>query len=534
MIIKKPYAFLIKNFKYVHAALGLLLAFISYRSLTILKFFNDYVKTGYYTYYEDLSSHFINFYLFIIIILIIVFNGALYLVMKIKDKKRLFYISASIFYFVLFVFMIYLFNLFRTIEIEVVDMRTIRMIRDILLMISLPQLFFTVFALMRSVGFDIKSFNFKKDLEELNITSDDDEEIEILVAKDNYKHMRKIRRFIRETKYFALEYKFFFIVIIFVIVSGLSLTLYLNIMVYNRKYKEMDQFISNSIKYNVEDSYITDVDYKGEEINENKSYVVISLNITNPSDKKKKLDTDNFKLVVNKEERFVTLSKGNYFIDFGQAYTNQNILPGSSKYYLIVFEIDRSEVSDSYEFRIFNDVDTFAGEINSKNKNVTIKPKRIKKIKIDDEYEINDVILFGESNLNKTSLTIKSFSVNKFFEEKFNYCVEEYCYEGIKGFMPNIIGVGPRMIIRLESSFEIDDSLYIKKHVSSTSDLIKYFGSIYYIDGESAKTSKINVLTSELINSNKVFIEVPAAAIKSDELKLFLTIRDRRYIIRLK
>ena len=47
MILKKPYAFLIKRFRIIHLVLSFLVGFILYRSILIVKFFIDYIKNNY-------------------------------------------------------------------------------------------------------------------------------------------------------------------------------------------------------------------------------------------------------------------------------------------------------------------------------------------------------------------------------------------------------------------------------------------------------------------------------------------------------
>lgn len=534
MIIKKPYAFIVKYFKYIHAVFFLFLLYIIYKYFTIYKFFNDYVKTSYYTYYENLSGHFINTYLFLSILVIVITSAVLYLFMKSKEKNTKYYISVSVFYLVLFVLSTFLFSVYRTIEIENIDMRNIRIIRDILIMATLPQIFFTVFAFLRAIGFDLKSFDFKKDLDELDLTDEDNDVIEVLVPNDSYKYVRKFRRILRETKYFALEFKFFFLLIVSVIIVSIFLILYLNINVYNKKYKQNDKFISNSIKYTVKDSFITSKDYRGQTITKGKSYIILVLDITNIGTKKEKLDTEKLKLVVGNEEIFPTLSKGNYFVDVGKPYANQTLNPDTTYEYLIIYEINNKNIESKYTFRIFTEVDVASGAINSRHKNVIIYPENIENIEGEEKFKLNKEISLGESNLKKSSFTLKTFEIASSFEEKYNYCVEGNCFEGIKSFSPNIISAKPKVMIKLECNFDIDKDLYIQKEIQSASSFVKYFGSVYYETKEEKKTVLINVITSDYINKNKVFIEVPYEILNSENIDLILTVRDIRYIISLK
>ena len=89
MIIKKPYAFMIKHFRLIHFILSLLMVFLISKTSSIVSFFNEYVKNGYYTLN---SGSYINFYMFISIILIIVISAFVYLLMKWKNKSRNLYI----------------------------------------------------------------------------------------------------------------------------------------------------------------------------------------------------------------------------------------------------------------------------------------------------------------------------------------------------------------------------------------------------------------------------------------------------------
>lgn len=534
MLIKKPYAFIIKYFKYIHMVFFLLLLYITYKYFNILKFFNDYIKTGYYNFYESLSGYFVNYYLFISIIVVIIFCAFLYLMMKEKKKKTRYYFITVIFYLVIFAFTIFLFNTLKTLELKTLDIRNVRVIRDLLIIISFPQIYFTVFAFLRAIGFDIKSFNFKKDLEEIDITEEDEEIIEVFVPKENYKFMRRIRRFIRETKYFALEYKFFFLVIVIISLFSLFLTLYLNIEVYNKKYNENEKFISESMKYTVKDSYITTVDYGGNIINKNKSYIIVKLNIENLGMYKKRLNLDKLKLIVNNEELRPTLSKRNYFVDIAKPYNNQSLNPNEEYEYLIIYEINNKFRNNNYIFRIFNDVKYISGEINSINKDVIIYPENLDNLEGFEKYEINNEISLGESNLDKLKIKIKKFDINNSFEEIFDYCVEGKCYKGIKKVTPYIISSIPKSIIRLECDFEIDEDKYIKKEVNNALNFISYFGSIYYTIGDISKISQIKALKNENINNSIVFFEVPEEVINAESIKLYITIRNIRYIITLK
>ena len=56
VILKKPYAFLIKHFKLIHLILCLLFLYLLFQTGNINQFFNDYVSAGYTTNELNIAS----------------------------------------------------------------------------------------------------------------------------------------------------------------------------------------------------------------------------------------------------------------------------------------------------------------------------------------------------------------------------------------------------------------------------------------------------------------------------------------------
>ena len=58
MIIRKPYAFLIKNFKKIHIFLLVLSIYVLYRLINVSSFVNEFMDLGTYDFYKDpISNH---------------------------------------------------------------------------------------------------------------------------------------------------------------------------------------------------------------------------------------------------------------------------------------------------------------------------------------------------------------------------------------------------------------------------------------------------------------------------------------------
>ena len=139
MIIRKPYAFLIKHFRMIHLFMFACVLYVSYKSTALLNFFNGYVKNGYYSYVDNLSGTLINFYVFAAIITIVLLGITIYVLLKWKDKKRTLYVFMCCFYLALFVAYIVYFGFLTVVENNVIDERVLRTYRDIILILNLPQ-----------------------------------------------------------------------------------------------------------------------------------------------------------------------------------------------------------------------------------------------------------------------------------------------------------------------------------------------------------------------------------------------------------
>ena len=64
MIIKKPYAFLIRNFRLVHGLLFCVLLYLAVRTTSIYGFVNSYATTKSYQMQTVLASDYVDFYMF--------------------------------------------------------------------------------------------------------------------------------------------------------------------------------------------------------------------------------------------------------------------------------------------------------------------------------------------------------------------------------------------------------------------------------------------------------------------------------------
>jgi hypothetical protein len=436
-------------------------------------------------------------------------------------------------YITIFLVYIYFFNIFQNLEINTPSASTIRLYRDFALLALIPQFVFAVIATLRGIGFDIKKFNFSKDLQELSINIKDSEEVEVMLAKDTYKYMRGVRKVLREIRYIMLESKFALSIVSGLLIAIVGLFIFLNIKVYNKTYKEFQNFYADTFNINVLDSYLTTIDYKGKTINKNKYYVILKLKIKNNNTTGQVLDLEKYRLVINNKEYLPMISKLNYFLDLGESYTNQKLLSGKEYIYIFTYEVNKEEISNNYIFRIMNEVSLIKGEIKSNDVNIKVKPTLLN-IKNSNEFDIQSVIDLSESTLKNSQITINSYNIAASFSESYKYCINDKCNNGITIIKPEVVGNSNKYVLKLDTTYNIKLDIYILKYISNINNFMDFFASINYNINGVEKTSIIKAINSKYTANNIAFLEVPEEVTKAEKINIILTIRNIIYKIKLK
>ena len=104
MILRKPYAFLIKNFKIIHLFISILMGYLLYKSYNIVTFFSESVTNNYTAIVSgQVAGLYINYFMYGAIILVLASLVAIYYLLSHKDKPRKFYMWSILYYILLFI-----------------------------------------------------------------------------------------------------------------------------------------------------------------------------------------------------------------------------------------------------------------------------------------------------------------------------------------------------------------------------------------------------------------------------------------------
>lgn len=528
MILKKPYAFLIKYFKLIHLICLFFIITITYNFQKIVNFFGDYNNT--LNIQENAASTYISILFFIICIIVITFFILMFLLMKKKDKPSKFYLFGALYYIVIFLALIFAYNEINSLYTISMDIKIFRAIRDIYLMLYLPNFFFAIMSFIRGFGFDIKKFNFNKDLAELEIKSEDNEEFEFVLGADTYKIKRKIRRYIRELKYYFIENKTLVSLILGVFSIIIIIYAVLNHTVVNKTYSIGDTINNYEYSFIINSAIITSKDASGHIIKDDKRYVIINGTIKSNLNVSKILPPE-YIYISFKNHRIsnIKTTLASSFKDLGISYQNFKITPENNTY-IFVFEVDKTKSLKTYDLNFFDTV-TYEddGTTTYNYKKAKIKPKDIDIELEETSKSYNEILPLGTDIYGTSALTINNAIISSKYEYQYEQCENETCQTLTDiEFPANSVS---NTLLILDYNFKYDASEGITQNVGNS--ILKNIMQIKYKSNGEYLTEGIVPTTNSNI-SDKLIVEIPKTIITSEELYLMITTRQYIYSLKIK
>ena len=509
MIIRKHYAFLIKNFKKIYVFLLILCAYIYYKTVQTNSFVNEFLSLGTYDAYNEPISGYITGLAFFALILIIAAAVALIILLRHKQKPWKLYLIVFFEYLALFVAFLITRSFFNDYSGQL-ETTGARAVRDILFIFTIPQYPVFIILLMRIFGVDLNKFNFQTDQEYLELDSEDREEMEI---------KRSFKRFLRNIGYVYQEHKRIIWTLIFIFLVITAYQTYNYIFVVNKSYQQGETINTNGYTINIKNAYYTDKDYKGDIISKEDSFVILDVTIKN-NVQKRDINFNRFHLM-NGISNYSPTKKTyeTYFQDLGKTYENRTIKQGEELAFLMIYKV--SSQLDYHDFVLYYQ------EFNNDNTNYLRKIKLslqdISQIKEQEEKTLTEEITFIENNKEKKVILDDAILL-----DTITYSKQTCQSDGCRLTTENYTSPEGYKILKLDYiSNEFEDKDMI--------DFSSKYGTINYIDNkDQEKILPIENAIGKTYYGKYLYIKVPAEIETAKEITLDFTIRNNHYVYRIR
>lgn len=530
MILRKPYAVFIKYFKLLHVVMASFIAILLYRSYVIYNVFRMY-SIDYRSVMGDLLvNNYLGFHHFLFVFIVLVLTVVLLVVMIYKDKPKDIYIYNLILYIFVLILFFFCSNVFMDARNTFLDIKLSKGIRDFSLIACFLQFISLIITVIRATGFDIKRFDFGTDLQQLNISSKDSEEIEVSLEFDPYSFRKNLNNRLRNAKYVYAEHKFIINTVVLSIIMIVSIFTYLRIHAFSEKHNAFQTFSVGGVTANVQNSYLLDSDNKGKKITSVDGTIVAVRIQLKGYGSKPVFNSGTLTLIIDGLSYGVNADYSKLISNLGTPYTSQ-VLDSEFTTYLFAFEVSNSQAKKSMILK-FNDMNSYVnGKAGAKNFYVKIKPTDLRGKKQNYSKKLGEKISFDSSVLGNSDLTITDYKIANNFKLDYKFCYRaDNCIDSHEYVVPTFTGNYYKALMRISGNVNIDGGIN-NKTVYDLRTLLNEYGYLKYKVNNEWKNCNID---SEIVKpisskSKDYFIEVPSDSINADEIYLMINIYNQIY-----
>lgn len=523
MILRKPYAILIKHFKLIHVIFTLISLFLFLKCNDLLEFIEEYIANSGFILadyrIEELLPFYVNFLIFIGVVL----NIIIMVLLKNKNKKITFYIINVFIYLALLIGFIYTSSILTTMQNQIVDTRIVRALRDIFNALSVIELISLVMYAFRATGFDIRKFNFTKDLVDLQIEDKDNEEVEVAVDFDFNQIDRKRRKNIRLLKYFYFENKFWCNIAFVSVGLIVLLMFFISSNVKEPTFNQYQLINTSNYSFKIEDVYITKKDKNNNVISDGKSFVIVEVKVKKNNNKQERFNASRLELQTDEMNYHHNERYMNYFEDIGTIYTNQE-LSKEEKNYFLVYRVNDEDINNM-SLVYFNN-----------NKDVIINFNSINLDKINSEaISLKETKKIENSILDDYEFTIDKFELADKIKINYRYCLNSNnCITSKEYIVPSISTNYDKAILRIDGTLTIPNDY--NSYIGNMEMFLTRFGYLKYTINNNVYTSKfLGTLSSKKVKQdNTVYLEVKEEVLNANKVVLVLKIRNQIFELTLK
>ena len=530
MIIKKPYAFIIRHFKAINLVIAGCLAFLSFNATNLQEQFVSLKTSKMYTYAgaEFLISN--NIYLFIVVGLIL--TGLVYYLLKEKKKPTRAYLSILAYFIGTALLILYLKKVCSNLVSGTVTDSTLSLARDASMMIRYVGFGLFVVVFIRGIGFNLGQFNFSKDIREMKIVEEDSAEFEVMIGQNNYKYMRGLRRFLRECKYYFLENLVYFEMLgaLFLVACGIYGLYYYK--TYLDRAKEEAIMTVDGFNYTINGSYITGEDYNGNYVKDKSRFVVVNMTVTNLLMEDRELDLTKISIQNGKIEFFPTLNYNGKFYDLGVPYQDkQKLISGEPTEITLTFEVPGTTNVRNWTLRIQESIDNNGLKVLVMYRKFKITTKDIDSEDKDTTFTLGQDIKTNTVNHNMFKMNVQKYDFSDSYEIKYALCSSKMICDLQRKIISSTRNSTDTMLI-MNLNYTMYDDAYFTKTFTTLNEVFSNYVTVIYTVGTKEYQEKCELVTNDIVN-NYIFIKVSRRIKQAKDVKVKFDFRNQKYYLNL-
>ena len=535
MILRRPYAFLVRHLRIIHAILLCCSAFLLYKTFGVTSFFGSYIKTSGSVDVSNAANTYVTSWMYISAILIIIFSGVIIYLLNHKKKSILIYLISTIFYLVLLIGFFLLSSFLYDLQFSNADIRLINIIRDAFRFSIVIQIVAIGFFFIRTIGFDLKHFDFKKDVLDLGIDQKDNEEYEFEFRFDKEKAKADINKRVRYFKYFYKENKYIF-VFIFCVILIVIFSFFVKILIGREKvYKEGEYFSDDYFNMKIVDCYKTMEESNGNKLSSKKFYIITKVYFQNKTSYEQILKTSWFKLSYGDYDLIEPITRENSkFTEFGVNYYSQTLKPNEERTLNFIYEVPLEYYNDSFTFRYLYDIEYVKNEVQYKYKKIKLSPKEFSEEKENVlTSSLGNEMSFEGSLLGDTKIKIDDIELGDTLYYNLVKCSNSNCEKRRKSLTATTSGNFDLTLMKIHYNIDYDYNALGSKYYND--HFISKFGSFRFeINGKEYNNRLELRDVTPYKTDNYAFVEVRDKLKDADKIYLDFTIRDKVYTYILK
>ncbi len=530
MILRKPYALLIRHFKLLHFILSVAIIYLLIRITGTIDFINDYLNSNLTMISESSFLGAFNWLDFAIPIFSLAFSITLFAIMTWKKKPNKLYLYAILIsVFTLFV-NIYGYSTLKALTKEWLDVSRLDVLTDFYVTAMILNMVLCAMSISRAFGFNIGRFDFNSDISKFDLSEEDNAEFEVALDFDINDVKRNAKKQMRYIKYFYRENKrTIFSALILIVITG-ALYAGFSYLKYSKDITKGDTLKYNGFSVKINNSYIVDRDASGKKLKDDKHLLVIDADITNYGFKNPTaFSRGSLNVTIGSDIYFSSKSFSLAISDLGQMYNDEKIAQNSTYEGLLVFDIPENHLHS----KILLGVTDINGQ---KTHYAEIKPTDLSNAEEKViEKELGDELVLENTTLKDIKFRFDSYDIQTKYKVNYRYCANQTrCINATEYIVPrNETSNSDKAIIKLTGTYNYDaGNIY-----NSFYKLLYNFGYLEYtIDGQvhTQKTTLRETKSSRTSQPDTQYIEVYKDLMSASDVWLGLKIRNIDYRYHLK